>query len=232
VRAEDSAGVRSLPLFADMTDASYAELMRAAFLQRFPTDVTLIQEGDPPDFLHVVVEGIIELFATHAERETTISILRPVSAFILAAVINDQVYLKAARTLDRSRILMIPSENVRGVFQTDTAFARSVVHELALAYRRMVRELKNQKLRSGAERLAAWLIRIHTQQGGTGTVRLAFEKRVLAARLGMTPENLSRAFAALASYGVEVDRRTVRLTELEDLARLAKPNPLMDDYTT
>ena len=37
--------------------------MSAAFLQRFPQGVSLIQEGELPDFLHIVVEGSVELFA-------------------------------------------------------------------------------------------------------------------------------------------------------------------------
>ena len=48
----------------------------------------------------------------------------------------------------------------------------------------------------------------------------------------MTPENLSRAIKALQPYGVEIDGARVRITDLADLEGLAKPSPLIDDYTT
>ena len=86
-----------------MSEANFDELMRAAFLQRFPQHVTLLREGDLPDFLHIVVEGSVELFGTHDHHETTIDIIRPVTTFILAAVIRDAVYLKSARTLTRHK---------------------------------------------------------------------------------------------------------------------------------
>ena len=55
------------------------------------------------------------------------------------------------------------------------------------------------------------------------------EKRALASLLGMTPENLSRAFHTLAPYGVEVEGSEIRLAKRRDLETLAKPNLLIDD---
>ena len=161
--------------------------MSAALLQEFPARTTLIREGELPDFLHLVVEGAVELFAEWDGRETTIDIMRPVTTFILAAVIRDEVYLKSARTLAPSRISMIPAEAVRDVFGHDAAFARAIVDELAMRYRGIVRVLKDQKLRTGIERLANWIIETDRQQGGNGRIVLTHDKRTLSSRLGMTP---------------------------------------------
>ncbi len=227
LRVQDAASIRGLELFCDMTEESFATLLRAAFLQRLPAGLTLIRQGEPADFLHVVIEGLVELFATYEGRETTMAMVRPIGTFPLAAVLRDEVCLQSARTLEHSRILMIPSENVREAMDRDPAFARSLVRELADSHREMIKDLKNQKLRTGVERLANWLLRAQRCQGGD-TVRLNYEKRILASRLGMTPENLSRAFVALGSVGVEVKGRDIRLHSLADLAHLAKPNPLID----
>ncbi len=45
----------------------------------------------------------------------------------------------------------------------------------------------------------------------------------------MTPENLSRAFAALRPYGVTVSTQNVTIAKPDDLRTLAKPTPLIDD---
>ena len=37
----------------------------------------LVKEGERADFLHVVIDGSAEIFATHWERETTLEIIRP-----------------------------------------------------------------------------------------------------------------------------------------------------------
>lgn len=229
MRPDDVAAIRDLPLFRETREETFAALIEAGFLQRFPPGVTLIAESDRADFLHIVVEGLVEMFATAAGRETTIELLRPVGIFILAAVLNDQVYLQSARTLKASRILMIPAEKVRASMASDAAFMRAIVFELARAYRTTIRDLKNQKLRTGTERLANWLLRMADEQGGRDQVEIVFEKRTLASLLGMTPENLSRAFATLRRYGVKVKGSQIALAQPHALVEFAKPASLIDD---
>lgn len=228
MRPADRQLVRALPLFADMEEAHFSALMGAALLQAFPPRVVLIQEGELPDFLHVIVDGAVELFGSQRERETTIEVIVPTATFILAAVIRDEVYLKSARTLEDSRVLMIPASSVREVFDRDHAFARAVVGELALRYRGVVRALKSQKLRSGAERLANWILQADRRTGSTGRIALPFEKRLLASLLGMTAENLSRSFTTLAAHGVASQGRAVLIKDRARLQRLAQENPLIE----
>jgi CRP/FNR family transcriptional regulator, transcriptional activator FtrB len=228
MRPQDSDLIRALPLFQGMSDAQFDALVHAAFLQRFPAHVVLIKEGDLPDFLHVVVEGAVELFAAHRGSETTIDILHPVTTFILAAVIQDEVYLKSARTLTPGQILMIPVEAVRTVFGQDAMFARAVVSELAVRYRGVVRELKNQKLRTGVERLANWILQTDAKAGGAGNFTFSYDKRTIASLLGMTPENLSRNLAALSADCIASEGRGITITNRERLMRIATPSSLID----
>lgn len=229
VRTDDFPDIRKLPLFSGMDDASFARLMRGAYLQNFPAHVQLITEGERADFLFVMVEGCTELYAGWAGRETTMDMVGPAGTFILAAVLKDANHLMSARTAEKSRILMIPADDVRETFERDDTFARAVVVELSNCYRGMVKSQKNLKLRSGVERLAAHLLKLNRKQGSGGAVVLPYDKRTLAALLGMSPENLSRAFATLRPYGVVVDGASVMLSDIRSLETLAKPNQLIDD---
>lgn len=227
MREDDLKLIRELPLFSEMSSQRFAMLMKAALFQRFPEQVTLIEEGHRPDFLHVVVEGTVELFARHRERETTIDIIEPVTTFILAAIARDEPYLKSARTLASSRILLIPAQAVRHMIGRDPAFAKAMINELALRYRDVVRLLKNEKLRTGSEKLANWILRA-SDQSGHGQVELNFEKRTLAARLGMSPENLSRSLSHLARHGVRCQGRKIEILDRMALESFAAPDQLMD----
>lgn len=229
MRPSDLPQVRALRLFETMSESNFEKLMQAAYLQTFPAQLTLINEGDPADFLYVVVEGKVELFANANGREATMAVVRPYGTFILAAVLKDAVYLMSARTNERSKVLLVPSEGVRQAFEEDDAFARAIVAELASCYRGVVRDQKDIKLRTSVERLANRLIRYNREQGESGEIDLPYDKRTLASLLGMTPENLSRAFSTLKPYGVEVDGARVRLTDLKSLTVLAKPNQLIDE---
>ena len=231
MREADIARVRSLPLFAEASDDTFAEATAGAFLQRFPAGTTLLLEGDTVDFLYVLLDGQVELQGTWKEKHTTLAVLRPVSTFILAAVVLDATSLMTATTIERSEILMISGDALRRAMRQDAEFGFSVAQELAGCYRGLVRATKNMKLRGAVERLANYLITLQVRQGNESQVNLPHEKRLLASLLGMTPENLSRAFGRLGDYGVSVAGTTVRFGDgSERLRRLARPSPLIDNH--
>ena len=229
MRRDERDLIRPLPLFKDVAPAQFDDLIGAAFLQRFPQGVVLINEGDMPDFLHVVVEGAVELFARHGRHETVLDIIEPVSTFILAAVVRDEVYLKSARTIATAQVLMIPAATVRKVFDTDAAFARAIVAELALRYRGVVRALKNEKLCTSIERLANWILEEDARQGHTHVVVLRIDIRTLASYLGMTAENFSRNLGQLARHGVRNSGQRLVIEDPMALQRFARANELIGD---
>lgn len=230
VRTTDLERIKSLPLFADAAPETFRIATAGAHLQRFPAGTLLLLEGDPVDFLYVLLEGQVELHGTWNDRETVLALLQPLSTFILAAVVLDAHALMSARTISRSEVLMIPGDAIRTAMRLDPQFATAVSRDLAGCYRGLVRAIKNFKLRSSVERLANYLLAQRAKEGGGSTLQLHCEKRVLASLLGMTPESLSRAFAALQSSGVTVHGSQVRLSNILALEALAKPDPLIDNH--
>jgi CRP/FNR family transcriptional activator FtrB len=240
LRPHELAQLKALPLFSEMEGESLASLLDAALLQQFPTGVILIREGDRADFLHVLVEGLVEIYTEQNGVEWGISLINPVSTFILAAVVSDQPYLNSARTLADSRILLIPSQRVRAVFDQDVAFARIVARELAFAYRSSVKKLKGYMARSSVERLANWILaeaRKGAGQGsqksgqgnGQGNIVIPFDRGTLAAHIGTTRENLSRSLAQLTEHGVRIRGREIVIDNDEQLEAFARPQRLIDD---
>lgn len=229
VRQGERPEIAQLALFRDMDDAERERIFSGSFLQVFPPQLTLFEAGQRADFLHVLVDGLVELSAEGAGRDTTMRIVEPVSSFILAAVVTDMPYLMSARTLEASRILLVPAALVREIIKQDGALMQATMRELAFAYRDLVRALADMKLRQSTERLGNFLLTQNYQRGEGGRFELRGEKRVLASLLGMTPENLSRAFGLLSGHGVEIDGPQVRITDAEALALFAKPDALQPD---
>lgn len=228
MRPADIPEIRRLPLFRAMAEDGFTRLMAHAYAQVFPAGLELIRTGDSADFLHVLVEGSVELYAAWEGRQCTMAVLDPVGSFILAACIRDAPYLMSARTLERSRLVLIPAEALRAAFRQDAAFALSVLDELAGTYRSMVRHTKALKLRNSRERIAAYLMRQSLLAGTAAAFRLPIEKRHLASYFGMTPENLSRTLRLLEGEGVKIDGSLVIITDRGRLAAAARLDPLLD----
>ncbi len=225
----DHPDIRALSLFSGIADDQFAALMNAAYVQSFPPQIELISEGEPSDFLHIILSGSVDLFSSWKGRETSMAIVKPISAFILAAVLIDAVCLMSARTLTASRLLMIPAEHIRRHFAEDKVFAVAIASELSKAYRQMVKMHKETKLRPAFERLANYLLRLSHENDGASSFTLPADKRTIAALLSMTPENLSRSFGALNTHGVRVQGATVHIDDQQALEKFACPNPLIDN---
>jgi len=228
MRQEEIDVIRQLDLFAQASEKIFHDLVSVSFLQRFPPKVELIRQDEYADFLYVLIEGQVELYATSGTRETVIEVLDPVALFIVAAMLHDERCLVSARTLSACRVLMIPVDKVRAAMETDIDFMRAVLFDMARRYRRGVREVKNLKLRTSIERLANWLLRARDLQNHENYIDLPFEKRILASRLGMTPENLSRGLAALSEQGIKVDGARIVFVDIEKLTAFANVDPSID----
>ena len=227
--AIDRESLARLALFEDCRPATVEEILASARVQDYPAHAEIVREGEPADYLHILLSGLVQIVAHDCGHETTIAILEPPHPFVMAAVYLDRPYLQAARTLDYSRVLVLSAEPIRRLAKSDIALSNNVSRELAMAFRTVAQELKNQKLRPGLQRLANWLVRRDIETGGAGRFAIPFDKKVLAAKLGMAPEVLSRSFATLAKYDVVVHGYDVEIRDLKALLRLAKPSPLMDD---
>jgi CRP/FNR family transcriptional regulator, transcriptional activator FtrB len=104
MRPDEFDTVRGLRIFDGVDPMHVDQMLRVSFLQRFPLGVELVREGEPADFLHVVVTGKVEIFSGYRERETTVAVLGPGQCFIMAAVVLDRIYLKSARSLTPAQI--------------------------------------------------------------------------------------------------------------------------------
>jgi CRP/FNR family transcriptional activator FtrB len=101
--------------------------------------------------------------------------------------------------------------------------AMTMLVSIMNAYRSLVRQITYLKSRSVAQRLGCYLLVLADEQGGSEII-LPFEKRLLASRLGSTPESLSRAFSVLRSCGVSTAGRKVSLANVPALAAYARPD--------
>ena len=81
MRASDIDRIRALPLFADAAAETFAWRQLALTCSVSPGTMLLL-EGDPVDFLYVLLDGQVELHGTWNDHETVLTILRPVSTFI------------------------------------------------------------------------------------------------------------------------------------------------------
>ena len=98
-----------------------------------------------------------------------------------------------------------------------------MMNQLARYWRLLVTQIKDLKLRSAPERLGVHLLRMVEDEGNAqAAVAISDSFRVLAKRLAMTPESLSRALKALEPHGVRSNGRDIEITDVARLKEYAQ----------
>ncbi|MGH1571714.1 cyclic nucleotide-binding domain-containing protein [Methylobacterium sp. P31] len=208
-------------------------LSRHTMEHALPGGSVLFDQGDVPNFQVVLVSGSVQLFGRSTDgREVLIEVVRAPDLLIPAAVLTGSPYLMQARVPEPSRFLLVQADAFREAVDQDPHLAKAVLGTLAEQFRRMVRQTKNLKLRSAAERVGCYLLVLSERQGTPDRALLPYEKHMIASELGMTRESFSRALNALAKFGVAVDGQAVAIHDRARLAAGALPDPLVDPPAT
>jgi CRP/FNR family transcriptional activator FtrB len=213
----DADHLRTAPLFRHLSAERKTELMNAVTVTAVPKRTNLFREGGTPDRVHILLSGRVGLTTRDRDRDIVVEFMGPGDAFLVPAVMLDLPYLMSAHAAQPSRIATIAATEFRRLVATEHALAFACVQQLAGHWRVLVTQIKDLKLKSGVERLKDYLIAQAGRDSGAVTLELAGTQKLLAGRLGMTPETMSRAMRQLRDLGVAGRGRRIAIA---DLARL------------
>ncbi len=219
LRCQDIETLNSFPLFSGLEPQCLLHVTADAAVLRPGRGEVIFHQGEEARFLHVLLQGQVGLLGGIGDgEETVVEILKPGEIFIPAAVLTRRPYLMAAVALQPCRILALPAERLRRDIRANPDLAVAMLTSLSTYYRSLVREVKDLKLKSAAQRLAMYLTALTPRRHGPAMVHLPHSKGVIAARVGVRAETLSRAFAALKSEGVSVSGSLVNIRDTAHLA--------------
>jgi CRP/FNR family transcriptional activator FtrB len=197
--------------------------------ETIPADTIIVTEGDSLGYLHIVQQGVIELYGQSPRNRTTIALLEPGDCFILTAVVNNAVALMSARSVGRAQVLRVPAGLYRKSLHGNQKLLLNALMEVGREFRGIIRQLRDQKLRSADQRLAGYLMHLSRKQGSENEVLLPVRKQLVASYLGIRSESLSRAFSDLQKIGVSVEGERVRISDPVTLAQFANIDEVIDN---
>lgn len=219
----------ALPLLRGLSKQTRDTLLRHAIVHGVAPGTVLFEQGRVPNFQIVVISGAARLFGLSKEgREVLIEVVRPPDLIIPAAVVTGAPYLMQARVPEPSRFLLIQAAAFREAVAKDPMLAQAVIGSLALQFRRMVRQIKNLKLRTSVQRVGCYVLALAKSQGTPDRAVLPYEKNLIASELGITRESFSRALSSLERAGIRVEGQTIAILDEARLAAKCVPDPLID----
>ena len=220
--------VSNLSLFSEVSPSQLATVASHCWTLLARRGDTLVSPDKPLAGVYALVYGSVKLALRSAEHEERVlRLVSPGQTFGEAAALLGRPSGYEALALVDSRLIVIPSAAILSLIDRVPRFARNIVKRLAEGTFELLAEVETATMRRGSQRLASYLDSLAepATAAGAWAVQLPVSKTLVAARLGVKKETLSRLLRQLADDGViTVSRREIAILNRGRLAEAARGN--------
>lgn len=223
VTDRDHQALVRVPLFSGLAADGLRTLLADAWVQSFARNTVLFLQDDPASRFYVILDGWVKLFRTTEEGdESVIAVFGRGDSFAEAAMFDAGVYPVGAAVVEDSRLLVVPAAQFIQKLTGHGDYMLPILAAMSRHLRRLVNQVEQLTLKSSTERVAGFLVKLCPEDAEEATVRLPLDKALIAGRLGMQPETLSRCFAKLRKFGVESHGAEICIPDIEALKQVSK----------
>lgn len=218
------AALRSASLFSGLPDPILARIAVGSRLENRRAGMPIFEQGDLASAFFVVVEGWVKLMRARPDgRQALLTTFARGEAFAEAVAMVGERYPATAIAATSVTLVHIEAAALRREIRATPEIGFAMFAATTQHLNQLVRQIEQLKLQSGDERVAEFLLGFAFSEVGEAQFMLPLDKRLIAEKLGMAQETLSRAFSRLRAFGVEVDGSTARIRDVAGLqARLER----------
>jgi len=217
----DLAIASRIPVLSGLKPEALGVLLAPAKVVNLRPGSMLFRQGEPATAFFIIVEGWIKLYRiTPAGDEAVLNVFGAGQSFAEAVTFTSGHYPAMASAVTRTRTIMIPADHVIECIRKMPEIAIAMIASTSQHLHLMVSRVEQLTAQSGMQRVADFLISLTPCVKGTCTIALPYDKSLIAGRLGLKPESLSRVFAKLRSVGVDVRASDVVVNDMSTLRSL------------
>jgi CRP-like cAMP-binding protein len=213
-------------LLSSVPDEEVERILAEAHVTRFDRGQLIFLQGETANAIYIVLDGWVKLYRIAANgAEAIVGVFTRGRSFGEAVAFRKDVYPVSSEAVTPCTLLRVEAESyLRGVRNSpETAIA--MLSATFAHLHGLVAQLEAMKARTGAQRVAEFLCELAPCEDGACEVTLPYDKTLIAGRLGMKPESLSRAFARLKPEGVTIQQNKAHITDIERLRDYIEDDP-------
>jgi len=208
--------LQRLPLFRELSAKELDSVASGTKQVHAPAGTVLFRRGGPCLGFYVVIYGQVKVAFNESDgAEKILEIVDADQSFGESLMFLEKPHIGFAETLSDSLLLLIGKKALLSAINRNPHFARRMLARLAQRMRSMITDIEAYTLKSGPQRVVAYLLRdIPADTHSPREIRLPTAKTVVASRLSITREHFSRVLHRLAQAGlIHVRGRTIRVMD-------------------
>lgn len=190
-------------LFDGLKDADYAAISAHTAIVTLSSGQVLFAQDTPLQAIYWVVEGMIKLTRTSPQGdEKVIELISPGRFFAEAVVFMGNGYPVNAVAQGASRLISVDAAHLKDWLGQDTQRCFRMMAGISMRLHKLVADIDRLTLMKGTDRLIQYLFdHSDPDENGCTVVDLEAPKQVIASRIGIKPETLSRLLHKLVDQG-------------------------------
>jgi CRP-like cAMP-binding protein len=206
--------LRSHYLFAGLDAADFEQLAKHIASTTLEKGEVLFHRGDAAEHFYFIDTGLIELslIAPTGDKKT-LEVVGPGRTFGEAvAFMRQHKYPVSAEALQDSRLCRIPNNIYVDLIRSNSDASMRLLADISRHLHDLVREIGHLTIQNARTRLTSYMMDhlVQPPVDDQATARLDLPRHVIASRLSIQPETLSRLLRNLTDEGiVSIDDRVV-----------------------
>jgi CRP-like cAMP-binding protein len=213
-------------LLASMPEQTADLVLRAAHVRKFERGSTIFLQGEVATAIFIAVSGWVKLYRIAPNgAEAVVGVFTKGRSFGEAVALQNMTYPVAAEAVTDCTVIRVEADSLLRQIRESPEVAVSILAATFVHLNSLVAQVEGLKARTGAQRLAEFLLSLAPCKHGSCEVTLPYDKILIAGRLGMKPESLSRAFAKLREHGVIIRQSVALIADVTALRIYAEEDP-------
>jgi CRP-like cAMP-binding protein len=214
--------LRGTALFANLAPTHIGRLAALSQKQTVRRGNAICCQGEPMSAVVALAYGSAMLALRRPDGgRRTVRFIGASECFGLATALHNRPCPVDVIALTDSLVISVPVAPLLRLLDVDPGFTRGLLRELSDDYLGLLEELQASVQKNAVQRLASYLASLAEPNGTPHTwiARLPVSKTILAERLGITKETMSRLLRELMAQGaIDVARRDITILDRKLLA--------------
>lgn len=206
--------IRMSPLFSGLTEQEKQALLSGGCIRNVSRGHMLFAHGDPVTHFYMIVSGSMQLFRTTADgHEKTIDVLKAGQTLCEGEIMDAcRGHRANAVAVEDSALMEFPLPWLKDAVRKHNTFALNLLSMISNQAHMVAVEAEQQATMSAAQLVACFLQRMCViYDFDPGGFNLPYSKTLIASRLGMELETLSRTLVKLKEHGITVNGNRVMI---------------------
>jgi CRP-like cAMP-binding protein len=220
--AGDLQVITRVAIFRELKPETVQHIIAPATAVMLRPHELIMRQDDPATAFFIVIDGWIKIYrSTQSGEETVIDMMTAGNSFAEAVTFTGDRYIATAEAVNAARVGRIPADHLIRCIRDSPDIALAMIASISQRMHYLVQQVEQLKAQSGVQRVAEFLASLSLAERGHCALALPYDKILIASRLGLTPESLSRAFAKLRGVGVSINASQVNVKDIVELRRIA-----------